>query len=558
MADNAVKLALILSATDHMSRVIATATEKSKAKIRAFEQSIQRANTVSNKMLGAGTVAAYGIYKTITAAEEANSANKRMLNTMTQMWGAGGASTQAAESAIKMAEAMQMQIGVDDEVIKLTMSKIATFKNLSSQTSMMNGVFERTTMMAHDMAAAGFGDATGNAQLLGRALNDPINGIGRMSRYLDKATIAAIQNTYKTKGLEASQKMMLEALEKSYGGQAKKIVKSTEIIKLQFSEVAESIGNLFVPSIDKAANSGKSFLMTVKSFIDNHQKLIKLVAKLAIGLLAFGAAIRVTTFTIMAIRKVMILWNIAMGITAFFTKAMPIAMKSNVIALKAYATAMKIASIMQWLFNISLYGCPIVWIIAGIMAVIAAVVLIIKYWKPIVAFFKKIWESIKNIFAPIKTWFKGITDLFKQGGMGIVKGLAKGIWDMWTFPYRMIGKLGKLLVDKFKSIFKINSPSGLMAEYGINITTGLAKGIDSGSAKSAQSMNKLSGKVDNSFSSNQSSVGGASLVYAPVINLGNASATDKDSFAKMLQNHKREIYQLLVDMDNNKKRVSFT
>ena len=39
----------------------------------------------------------------------------------------------------------------------------------------------------------------------------------------------------------------------------------------------------------------------------------------------------------------------------------------------------KIAAAGQWVFNTSLYGCPVVWIVAGIMAIIAAVVLLVKY-----------------------------------------------------------------------------------------------------------------------------------------------------------------------------------
>lgn len=56
------------------------------------------------------------------------------------------------------------------------------------------------------------------------------------------------------------------------------------------------------------------------------------------------------------------------------------------------------AAAAQWLFNTALFGCPVIWIVAGIMAIIAAVVLLVKYWDEVAAWFKKLWDSIVGIF----------------------------------------------------------------------------------------------------------------------------------------------------------------
>lgn len=86
----------------------------------------------------------------------------------------------------------------------------------------------------------------------------------------------------------------------------------------------------------------------------------------------------------------------------------------------------KIAAAGQWVFNTSLYGCPVVWIVAGIMAIIAAVVLLVKYWDEVAAWFKKLWdaivgifkaawEAIKKVWSTVTGWFSNLWGRIKAG-----------------------------------------------------------------------------------------------------------------------------------------------
>jgi len=89
----------------------------------------------------------------------------------------------------------------------LTQAKIATFKNVSSQTAVMTGLFDRATVAAHDMAAGGFGEAATNAVALGKALNDPMNGAAAMKKAgtLDFGDVALVKQIQLTKGLGAAR-----------------------------------------------------------------------------------------------------------------------------------------------------------------------------------------------------------------------------------------------------------------------------------------------------------------------------------------------------------------
>lgn len=83
--------------------------------------------------------------------------------------------------------------------------------------------------------------------------------------------------------------------------------------------------------------------------------------------------------------------------------AAAVAMRTATIA---GAAASGIATAAQWLWNTSLYGCPLVWIIAGIVALVAIIILVVKHWD----FFKKyaliamnaVWSAIKFAWSWIK------------------------------------------------------------------------------------------------------------------------------------------------------------
>lgn len=102
------------------------------------------------------------------------------------------------------------------------------------------------------------------------------------------------------------------------------------------------------------------------------------------------------------------------AISDFITKVKALSEVGTFAAgLKSLAMSTKLATAAQWLFNTSLYGCPIVWIIAGIIALIAIIVLCVKYWDNIKAAAVVCWDAIKNAWGAACDWFKGIWEGIK-------------------------------------------------------------------------------------------------------------------------------------------------
>jgi hypothetical protein len=209
---------------------------------------------VGAAVIGAGLVIADFGAKSIAAAENVRQADDRLKQVATSM-GIFGAQTDAVSARlIKFAEANELTVAVDAEVIKATQAKLLTFKELANTADETGGAFDRATTAALDLASAGFGSAEGNATALGKALNDPIKGITALTRSgvtftkQEKENIKVLVESGKT--LQA-QEMILKAIETQVGGTAAATAKSSDKMKLAFENIYEQVGEALLPVFDE-------------------------------------------------------------------------------------------------------------------------------------------------------------------------------------------------------------------------------------------------------------------------------------------------------------------
>jgi|688.fasta_scaffold54980_6 hypothetical protein len=193
----------------------------------------------------------------IAAAENVQQANNR-LGAVAKSMNLFGAQTGAVtQRIIEFAEANELSVGVDAEVIKAAQAKLLTFKNLAQTANVMGGEFDRATMAALDLAAAGFGSAETNATQLGKALQDPIKGITALTRsgvtftQEERNKIKVLVESGKT--LEA-QNMILSAIETQVGGTAEATAKASDRMKLAFDNVSEAVGAALLPTFELFAD----------------------------------------------------------------------------------------------------------------------------------------------------------------------------------------------------------------------------------------------------------------------------------------------------------------
>ena len=208
---------------------------------------------VSAAVVGAGIAIARFGSEAITAAEEVRQADNR-LGQVAKSMGLFGAQTEMVTNRlIELAEANELNLAIDAETIKLTQSKLLTFKQLATSADETGGAFDRATMAALDLAAAGFGSAETNATQLGKALQDPIKGLTALTRSgvtftkQEKENIKVLVESGQT--LKA-QDLILQAIETQVGGTAEATAKSSDKMKLAFENVYETVGEALLPAFD--------------------------------------------------------------------------------------------------------------------------------------------------------------------------------------------------------------------------------------------------------------------------------------------------------------------
>lgn len=264
----------------------AAEVEAAKAKIDELNQSLgktgETADKVSGKTGGAGgtknlggsfltlagnalaavggTAALGAAFKhVVDAASEAETANARLEG---MLRATGGSSGQTMESLDRLAASMSRLSGMDDQVIKGAEAVLLRFTNIQEQ-------FPQATQATLDLAAAlgtGENGLAQSAQLVGRVLSGP-EGLGALQRYgvvLTSTEKEKARALYETGQMAEYQAYALEQLNQRIGGMAE-IMGDTYAgkmnhLKTTMGGISEAIGNLFLPTLTRAADGALTLL----------------------------------------------------------------------------------------------------------------------------------------------------------------------------------------------------------------------------------------------------------------------------------------------------------
>ena len=200
---------------------------------------------VAAAVAAAGAAIGALTYKLILSGEAANSADARVRNIAKSMGLFGDQSDAVAERLNNLADKIELQTGVDGNAIQMTQAKLLTFKDLANTADELGGNFDRATQAAVDMAAAGFGAAEQNAVQLGKALNDPINGLAALRRSgitFTEDEKAKIKTLAESNRMHEAQAMVLAAIEKQVGGTAAATADASVQIKAALNQGFEEVG----------------------------------------------------------------------------------------------------------------------------------------------------------------------------------------------------------------------------------------------------------------------------------------------------------------------------
>lgn len=177
------------------------------------------AATLAGRLGVAGGALAVGIGAATFAAQRgvrAFSDYDRQLRTSTALVSATGlAAGRTADDIERLSREIGLGTLAATNEVRQAAGQLLTFRSIAGET------FDRTMRAAQDLAAVGFGSVSSSAVQLGKALEDPIQGISALNR--SGITFSAtqreqIRNFVETGRVAEAQRLILAQVEKQVGG----------------------------------------------------------------------------------------------------------------------------------------------------------------------------------------------------------------------------------------------------------------------------------------------------------------------------------------------------
>jgi hypothetical protein len=236
---------------------------------RAFQRTGHAADSLHSKVgklgkglkalaiAGAAGFAAIGVGRFIRdSIEGLREHNKVVRQTEAVVKSTGGAAGLSVKQITRLSEALERKTAVDADVIQSGANMLATFTNVKDEAGRGNKIFSQATATVLDMSVALGTDTKGAAIQLGKALNDPIKGVGALSRVGVTFTAqqkAQIKTLVESGNRLGAQKIILAELRKEFGGSAEAAASPIARLVVLFRQLQDIVGGVFLPALNTLA-----------------------------------------------------------------------------------------------------------------------------------------------------------------------------------------------------------------------------------------------------------------------------------------------------------------
>lgn len=193
----------------------------------------------------AGTLAGiWGAKESVGAFKESIESQRKLAAVFQATGGAAGLST---EQVSEFAAQMQRLTNFEDDATVASAAVLGAFTNIKGDqfTGALTAAMNMSTVMG--------GDLKSNVETLGKALNDPAEGMAKLARsgvQFSEAEQQKITALQESGDLIGAQEAMLSGLESRFGGAAQAVADPWKQLKNTFGDIAENIGSLLLPSIN--------------------------------------------------------------------------------------------------------------------------------------------------------------------------------------------------------------------------------------------------------------------------------------------------------------------
>lgn len=192
-----------------------------------------------------------GVSKAIGEFEEAETTLRK---TEAVIRSTGNAAGVSAGQQAEMVDELSKLAAVDDEVVAGGANLLRTFTQVREE------AFEPALASALDMSAALGTDLQSNILLVGKALNEPVSGMGKLAKagvQLSEEQKELVRSLAETGDTAGAQTVILRELETQFGGQAEAAATDSAKMRVAFDDAAESLGGALAPALTVVADGAQ-------------------------------------------------------------------------------------------------------------------------------------------------------------------------------------------------------------------------------------------------------------------------------------------------------------
>ena len=218
---------------------------------------------VTGGLIGGGIIESIGALKSFASGSisEFTQAETAISKINQQLLVTGNASGQSAEGLVQMSKELEVLTGIDgDQILNDVTSALLKFTNIQGQ------VFGEAQKAALDLSTVMGGDLSGAANLLGKALDNPIKGISLLQKQgisLNDSTKKQIKAAVEANDAYTAQSLILKEVNQRFAGLSTAVnnsdLKGLRKLTVQFNNFKEAIGGVLVG----AGNSFYQFIADI-------------------------------------------------------------------------------------------------------------------------------------------------------------------------------------------------------------------------------------------------------------------------------------------------------
>lgn len=413
-----------------------------------------------------------------------------------------GLETTAGVSKRTLSELEDMAAGLqkvslfdDDVILRDATSVLLTFTNITGD------AFDRTQKSALDLSTRMGGDLKGASMQLGKALNDPVEGLSALTRSgvsFSESQKATIKKLTETGHLAQAQGLILNELEHQFGGSAAAAAAAGTgpfvVMQHSLGDINERVGGLvagiataLLPTVQKLISAFGSLVDFVTRNATQIKVLAGVVAAGAIGYFAYTTALSAGTIAATLFSGAMSVVNVVMSLN-------PVGLLIGGIVALVAAVYLAYQNFEQFRAAIQGVGAAIKQFVTNAIASVGEIPnKIIAAFKAVP---KAIFDSLKgagNILGAIASGnFSEIPAMLKQLGGDLLKtnplasvavdlgkDLGKGVGGAFNTAYDSELKNGK--ENTTAGVFGAKkAPGGQLSDFGLGGTKTGKSGVGSG------------------------------------------------------------------------------